>query len=30
MIKKIEVNKFDIQIKDNSVSNYLNTVSNGI
>ena len=29
MIKKIEVNKFDIQIKDNSVSNYLNTVSNG-
>lgn len=29
MIKKIEVNKFDIQIKDNSVGNYLNTVSNG-
>ena len=29
MIKKIEVNKFDIQIDDNSVSNYLNTVSNG-
>ena len=28
MIKKIEVNKFDIQIEDNSVSNYLNTVSN--
>jgi len=29
MIKKIEVNKFNIQIEDSNVSNYLNTVSNG-